>query len=185
MEPTPNAVIREQRILSCANQVKLLARRAAYKTPGNLYPDLLSVAWIGAIEAVDRFNPNMGVKLSTFTGRRITGSILDYLRRQDLLTRGQRKRVKTGEDMDLLQVELHDKLELSDHRQPFDRVNAAVSVESIRRKAHLSHRQSNFVRLTCKDFDSREIQKQLRTTTPSVCWIRKRAMDKMRAVVGR
>jgi RNA polymerase sigma factor (sigma-70 family) len=42
--------------------------------------DLKSAAYLGLVEAANRFNPDLGIKFSTFAYLRILGSICDYLR---------------------------------------------------------------------------------------------------------
>lgn len=45
--------------------------------------DLLSAAYLGLVEAASRFNPNLGIKFSTFAYPRIFGAICDFLRQED------------------------------------------------------------------------------------------------------
>ena len=42
--------------------------------------ELVQVGWLGLLEARRRFDPNRGIKFSTFATYRIRGAILDYLR---------------------------------------------------------------------------------------------------------
>ena len=42
--------------------------------------ELVQVGWLGLLEAGRRFDPNRGIKFSTFATYRIRGAILDYLR---------------------------------------------------------------------------------------------------------
>src|ERR1017187_10448287 len=49
-----------------------------------LLEDLEGQGWIGAIQAVDRFDPTLGVKLNSFADRRIRGAIWDYLRKSGI-----------------------------------------------------------------------------------------------------
>ncbi len=56
--------------------------------------DLNGYGIIGLIEAVDRFDPTKNTSFESFAVARIRGSIYDYLRASDWLTRGARKRVK-------------------------------------------------------------------------------------------
>lgn len=57
--------------------------------------DLESAGAIGLIKALERFDPSRNVKFDTFAYRWIQGSVLDYLRQLDPLTRGGRRRVET------------------------------------------------------------------------------------------
>ncbi len=46
------------------------------------YEDLVSVGTIGLLQAVERFDPSLGWRFSTFAVTRIRGAILDHLRQQ-------------------------------------------------------------------------------------------------------
>jgi RNA polymerase sigma factor (sigma-70 family) len=50
--------------------------------------DLRSAAYLGLVEAANRYNPDLGICFSTFAYRRINGSIIDYLRDQGWMKRG-------------------------------------------------------------------------------------------------
>lgn len=50
--------------------------------------DLRSAAYLGLVEAANRFNPNLGICFSTFAYPRINGAIIDYLRDQGWMKRG-------------------------------------------------------------------------------------------------
>lgn len=52
--------------------------------------DLVQTGILGLIEASTRFDPSQGIAFSTFAGRRIEGSIIDQLRRNDWAPRSVR-----------------------------------------------------------------------------------------------
>src|SRR5262245_14534323 len=56
--------------------------------------DLLGFGIIGLIAAADSFEPERGLKFSTYAFPRIRGAILDELRRLDFLPRGRREKVR-------------------------------------------------------------------------------------------
>ena len=90
---------REESILSLANTVSYTAGRfyrRARNLPGVGLPEIEAAAWLGAITAVDRFDPAHGAKLATFAEPRIHGAIRDYLRSLDYLSRSHRGQVKSG-----------------------------------------------------------------------------------------
>jgi RNA polymerase sigma factor for flagellar operon FliA len=90
---------REQLILHYAPLVKYVVGRLTFKLPRSLEnEDLLGYGLIGLIEAVDRFNPERGVKFETFAACRIRGQIIDTLRSLDLLPRSARHHTKEIED---------------------------------------------------------------------------------------
>lgn len=59
--------------------------------------DIVSYAYEGLIDSVEKFKPDMGYQFPTYAVRRISGAILDGLRREDPLPRSARKRVKDYE----------------------------------------------------------------------------------------
>lgn len=73
--------------------------------------DLLGVGYLGLVEAAQRFDPEKGVKFETWAELRIRGAVLDYARKQDALSRGERKEAKKL-------VETTEKLFLKLNRQP-------------------------------------------------------------------
>ena len=63
--------------------------------PPDLLEDARQEAWIGVLEATQRYNGS--TKIRTFASHRCSGRIKDFMRREDPLTRGQRKKVQAGE----------------------------------------------------------------------------------------
>lgn len=73
--------------------VKSIVRRLAYVGGGYVdYDDLNSYGMLGLIKAVERFDPSGGASFETFAIYRIKGEALDYIRRNDWVPRGVRKR---------------------------------------------------------------------------------------------
>lgn len=56
--------------------------------------ELIGAGVMGLHNAITHFKPGQGTKFSTFASLRIKGSIIDELRKQDHLTRNQRKQYK-------------------------------------------------------------------------------------------
>lgn len=68
-----------------------IASRAVHRFPADFdRDDLVQVGTMGLIEAVRRFDPERGVRFSSFAGRRIEGAITDYLRSNDWAPRSVR-----------------------------------------------------------------------------------------------
>jgi RNA polymerase sigma factor FliA len=89
---------REHLILTHLPQVHLLAERVHHRCPPCVeIDDLISVGTIGLIQAVDRFRPELGLKLKTLAEHRIRGAIADYLRKLDPLPRSIRRFVRERE----------------------------------------------------------------------------------------
>ena len=89
---------REQFIMQYAPLVKYVVGRMAISLPGVLSAeDLLSYGTIGLIQAVDRFDPGLGVKFETYAIQRIRGSIIDAVRSLQPLSRGVIRRAREVE----------------------------------------------------------------------------------------
>ncbi len=117
---------REKIILNNLDIVKYQARRVSTLIPNFIdVDDLQSYGMIGLIEAVERFNPEMGYKFSTFASKRVRGAIIDYLRDLDWLPHSirtdakkiinEKEELKNDEITDDIS-ELAERLELSKSR---------------------------------------------------------------------
>jgi RNA polymerase sigma factor (sigma-70 family) len=71
------------------------ASHAVCKVPGHLRADAMQESLLGAVMADTRYDGR--VEFRTFASKRMHGQVADFLRREDPLTRGQRKKVKAGE----------------------------------------------------------------------------------------
>ncbi len=90
--------VREQLILQYAPLVKYVMGRLAISLPAILdYEDILSFGTIGLIEAVERFEPDKGVKFQTYGISRVRGAIIDALRSLDRLPRSVRQKAKSAD----------------------------------------------------------------------------------------
>jgi len=75
------------------NLVKYCADRLHSKLPDKVeLDDLISAGVFGLMDAIDKFNPALGVKFETYCAPRIKGSILDELRSMDWVPRLVRAR---------------------------------------------------------------------------------------------
>lgn len=86
---------RERLILEHLQQVKLIASRIHDKLPESvILDDLVSAGVLGLIEAVDKFDASLNVKLKTYAEHKIRGAILDSLRSLDWAPRNKRRKAK-------------------------------------------------------------------------------------------
>ncbi len=69
--------------------------------------DLYQAAVLGLIDAIEKYNPDKGVQLSTYAEIRIRGYIIDTLRKLDFLPRNVRK---ASRDIENAIIELEQKL---------------------------------------------------------------------------
>ncbi|MEW5821486.1 MAG: FliA/WhiG family RNA polymerase sigma factor [Cyanobacteriota bacterium] len=87
--------LRETIILNYIHLVKYVVGRLVISLPVSISnDDLMGYGIEGLIEAVDRFDPQRGLKFETYAITRIRGAIIDNLRSQDWVPRGVRKRTK-------------------------------------------------------------------------------------------
>ncbi len=90
---------REELIMHYAPLVKYVVGWLSVTLPASLEKeDLIGYGTIGLIEAVDRYDPDRGVKFETFATTRIRGQIIDTLRALDLLPRSARRQAKEIEN---------------------------------------------------------------------------------------
>ncbi|MBM7854229.1 RNA polymerase sigma factor for flagellar operon FliA [Desulfohalotomaculum tongense] len=83
-----NDEARKKLILNYLPLVKNIAGRLAVRTPYFMQQDdLESCGVIGLMEAVDKYDPSLGVNFETFAYQRIRGAMIDELRRQSWVPR--------------------------------------------------------------------------------------------------
>jgi len=82
---------RDRLILSYAPMVKYLASRKARELPTHCeLDDLVSCGLVAVVEAVDRFDPAKGATFEQYAWLRVSGAIVDELRRLDRVARSSR-----------------------------------------------------------------------------------------------
>ena len=78
--------------------VRRLAHQMIAKLPANVeIDDLIQVGMIGLSDALTRFDVGQGVQFETFATQRIRGAMLDELRGNDWMSRGDRRHQRTIE----------------------------------------------------------------------------------------
>jgi len=86
---------RETLILEHMPQIKYIAQRISTKLPAHVeLNDLIGTGVLGLLDAIEKFDPNRGVKFKTYAELRIKGAILDSLRNLDWAPRSLRKKSK-------------------------------------------------------------------------------------------
>ena len=85
-------------ITDYAPLVKRLAYHLASRLPVNVeVEDLIQIGMIGLLEAVNRYEENLGATFETYASQRIRGAMLDSLRETDWLPRSVRKELRRAE----------------------------------------------------------------------------------------
>jgi RNA polymerase sigma factor FliA len=89
----PNA--RERLVIAYSPMVKFVAGRLGAGLPSHVEDaDLISYGLMGLIGAIERFDPDRGIKFETFAMARIRGSIIDELRSLDWVPRSVRSQAR-------------------------------------------------------------------------------------------
>ena len=92
---TKDPQIREILIVENAYLIKYVAGRLNIYFSANFeYDDLVSFGVFGLIDAIDKFDPNKGVKFETYASLRIRGAIIDNIRELDWVPRSLRQKGK-------------------------------------------------------------------------------------------
>src|SRR5438876_5379705 len=88
--------------------IKHIAHRVAIRLPSNVeIRDLINAGVLGLMDAIEKFEPERGVKFKTYAEVRVRGAILDSLRDLDWAPRSLRKKSK---DLERTYAELGQKL---------------------------------------------------------------------------
>ncbi|NCD25510.1 MAG: FliA/WhiG family RNA polymerase sigma factor [Deltaproteobacteria bacterium] len=78
-----------------APRIKVIALHLKAKLPGHIeLGDLISAGTLGLMEALGKFQPNLGIRFESFAESRVRGAMLDELRRMDWFSRGLRQKIK-------------------------------------------------------------------------------------------
>lgn len=105
----PSTANRDRLVLHYAPLVKYVAGRIGTGLPAHVDTgDLVQSGIFGLVDAIDRFEPDRGLKFETYAIQRIRGAILDDLRAQDWVPRSVRSRAREVERaMEKLEAKLH------------------------------------------------------------------------------
>src|SRR3954468_20378568 len=105
---------REHLILHFAPLVKYVAGRVSVGLPPNIeQADLVSYGIFGLIDAIEKYDPERGIKFETYAISRIKGAIIDELRAIDWIPRSVRFKAR---EVEKAYATLENKL----HRTPAD-----------------------------------------------------------------
>jgi len=96
---TRNSKIREMFIKQYAPLVKYVAGKVAIGMPHNVeFDDLVGYGVFGLLDAIEKFDPDKGVKFKTYAVTRIRGAIFDELRSIDWVPRSVRQKTREVEE---------------------------------------------------------------------------------------
>jgi RNA polymerase sigma factor FliA len=93
------AAFRHQLVLDYVQYVQNIARHIAYALPPCVdVDDLISVGFIGLMDAIEKFDYQNGASFKTYAAYRVRGSIQDYLRSHDMMSRNVRDKHRAIEN---------------------------------------------------------------------------------------
>ncbi len=92
---TRDPEIKKKLMLLYADFVRNIVRKMNLVFSGSLLgeDDLVGMGMIGLSDAIDKFDPKVGVKFETYAYTRIRGSIIDEIRKLDSLSRSVRNKI--------------------------------------------------------------------------------------------
>lgn len=95
------APIQQERIVRhYAPKIRFLALRLKTKLPKSVeLGELISAGTLGLMEALGKFQPQLGIKFETYAESRIRGAMLDELRRLDWFPRSLRQRIRVLDEV--------------------------------------------------------------------------------------
>jgi RNA polymerase sigma factor for flagellar operon FliA len=94
----PEQRIRDRLVLHYAPLVKYVAGRVGTGLPTHVdVGDLVQSGIFGLVDAIEKFDPERGLRFETYAMQRIRGAILDDLRSQDWVPRVVRSRAREAE----------------------------------------------------------------------------------------
>ena len=100
---------RERLVVAYSPMVKFVAGRLGAGLPSHVEDaDLISYGLVGLIGAIERFEPERGIKFETFAMTRIRGAIIDELRSLDWVPRSVRSRAR---EIEVAQAKLEHELQ--------------------------------------------------------------------------
>ncbi len=96
-DPTPSK--REAVVLASLPLVRSLVGKLTLPNhPLASWEDLESAGLLGLMQALDTYDPERGAQFVTHAYRRVQGSLIDYLRSIDVLSRGKRQKMAEAQE---------------------------------------------------------------------------------------
>ena len=123
-----DATARERLVVAYSPMVKFVAGRLGAGLPSHVEDaDLISYGLMGLIGAIERFEPDRGIKFETFAMTRIRGAIIDELRSLDWVPRSVRSRAR---EIEAAQSKLEHELQRAPSEEELS-VKLGMSIEDL------------------------------------------------------
>ncbi len=96
---TRDIEIKNELVLNYLHLVKrIVLRMMPVYQNFNEYDDLVSYGVLGLMDAIERFDPDQGVKFTTYATLRIRGDIIDHMRKKDWAPSSLRRKITAVSD---------------------------------------------------------------------------------------
>ncbi len=90
----PSQEVKEYLVRKYAPLVKYVAGKLAIGLPNIDFEDLMDYGTFGLLDAIEKYDPEKGVKFKTYAITRIRGAIIDHIRQVDWVPRSIRQKAK-------------------------------------------------------------------------------------------
>jgi RNA polymerase sigma factor (sigma-70 family) len=163
---------------------KWLFRKLPYAAGADQCEELIQAGYLGAIRAVDEFDPARGASLETYAGHCIRSAILDFMRRCDPLTKLHRRQVRRG----VVQAPtfVHSTVRPIKDESSLHSINSicnSADVSNILDKAELSNRNRDILLRCYSDQTMKEIGERYGVHESRISQIHKRSLELARKAI--
>lgn len=169
--------------------VRRIAGGLVRRLPSHVDKDeLISLGYMGLVEALRRYDPSRGVPFGAFAAVRVRGAMIDWLRQLDPVSREERARLRSSDE--IASVTLVDFACAKDQAEPG--ANAVDELLRQERRAlleyalgQLSERERSVVqRYFFEEQSLKSIGEELKVTESRVCQIVGAAVARLRSLVS-
>jgi len=181
--PKPNSTAQED-----VQLVRQLAGAMARRLPSHVELDeLISLGNLGLVEARRRWDASRGVPFAAFAAPRIRGAMIDGLRQEDPVSRGERARLQKDIDAEasvqLVDIDSAADLAVDGEELPLERLEKREQLARMRQALScLRDRERHVIeRHFFGECSLREIGEELGVTESRACQIVGAALGRMRA----
>jgi RNA polymerase sporulation-specific sigma factor len=173
---------RDSAILGLKPTVEKLAKWMYHKTfRYAILDDLIQAGWIGAIQAVDRYNASRVTTLLQYAHWRIKGAIVDHLRANGYWGQQQRAGAKDAPQPEhIFENEIEWRYKDPVPQRQFELIEASKDASDILGRVHLSARYRKVLLDSYNDRTFKDIAKDIGVHESYVSYIRSRALEKIR-----
>jgi RNA polymerase sigma factor FliA len=167
--------------------VRQIASALVRRLPSHVeLSELVALGNLGVVEARRRYEARRGVPFAAFAAMRIRGAMLDGLRAEDLVSRSERSRIRTGDcSPSMVEIELEDESIGSPSEPADERLARLREIAELRRSLPSLPERERLVlqRHFFEELPLRVIGEQLGVTESRVCQIVSAAVSRLRNIM--